>query len=95
MAVSRSIKCKKVSLSSAEAELHALVEAAKEVIWFRAFLEELGYKQEGATPVYEDNSAVIDWMGSFKAQARTKHLNKLLQAVHQKWRHANGMGRER
>ena len=81
MAFSRSMRDKHVSLSSAEAELRALGELTKEIVWARTFLAELGYKQPAATRCYEDNSAVIDLCGSVKVNARTKHLTKVLNFV--------------
>jgi hypothetical protein len=84
MIISRSKKAKMVALSSSEAELLALLEVTKCVTWCRHFLEELGYPQREATEVMEDNSAVIDWMGSVKAQARTRHLNKICNFCRQR-----------
>ena len=71
MIYSRSIRDSSVSMSSADAEIRTLKEAAQDVIWFRLFLEELGFPQSSATPIYEDNAAVI------KSQPRTRHLNKI------------------
>ena len=48
-----------VSLSTTEAEHAAMTVAVKEVIWARDFLEEVGEKQEGPTPLFNDNSAAI------------------------------------
>jgi hypothetical protein len=81
MAFSRSMRDRTVSLSSAEAELRALAEVTKDVLWARTFLEELGYRQRAPTPCYEDNSAVIDLCATNKVNARTKHLTKVLNFV--------------
>ena len=48
-----------ICLSSAESETTAAVAALKDVLWLRMHLWELGYKQPGSTPVFEDNSATI------------------------------------
>jgi hypothetical protein len=83
MVYSRSIRDNSVSLSSAEAELRALKEATQDVIWFRLFLEELGFPQPTATPIYEDNAAVIQLVNSVKSQPRTRHLNKIRNFITQ------------
>ena len=41
-----------VALSTAEAEMHAALQAAKEAIWLRNLLSEIGYKQKQATTIY-------------------------------------------
>jgi hypothetical protein len=81
MAFSRSMRDKHVSLSSAEAELRALSELAKDIIWAREFLAELGFRQRAPTVCHEDNSAVIDLCATVKVNARTKHLTKVLNFV--------------
>ncbi len=48
-----------ICLSSAESETTAAVSCLKDVVWLRMHLWELGYKQNGSTPVYEDNQATI------------------------------------
>ena len=63
-------------MSSAEAELRALKEATMEAIWFRLFLEKLGFHQTEPTFIWEDNSAVITLVEALKAQPRTRHLNR-------------------
>jgi len=82
--LSRSVKDHHVSFSSSEAELRAFVMGVFEVLWARFILEEIGYKQEQATPVYEDNSAVITLMETLASPSgRTKHINKLRMTVQQ------------
>jgi hypothetical protein len=44
-----------VALSTCEAEYMAGAEAAKEIIWLRNLLEELGYPQQGPTILRMDN----------------------------------------
>ena len=48
-----------ICLSSAESETTAAVACLKDVVWLRMHLFELGYIQDGSTPVYEDNTATI------------------------------------
>jgi hypothetical protein len=62
-----------VALSVAEAEYIAATEAAKEAIWFRTFLEELGFPQE-TTILYEDNEACILLSKNPQLHSRTKHI---------------------
>jgi hypothetical protein len=63
-----------VALSSFEAELMALVEIIKEVLWIRAFLAELGFKQTEPTPVYCDNQGTIDAIHNPVHHDRSKHI---------------------
>ena len=42
-----------------EAEYKEASEAAKEVVFFRTLLSELGYVFDKPTPIYEDNKACI------------------------------------
>jgi hypothetical protein len=81
MSFSRSMRDKTVSLSSAEAELRALAELTKDLLWARTFLEELGYRQLAPTRCHEDNSAVIDLCATNKVNGRTRHLTKVLNFV--------------
>lgn len=72
---SSSKKQKCVSLSSTEAEYIALCEGAKSIVWFRMFLEELGFKQSNPTVVYEDNKSTIAMLQDRKlSKSRTKHI---------------------
>ncbi|CAG7733140.1 unnamed protein product [Allacma fusca] len=48
-----------VSLSSTEAEYIAPTSGAREVVWLRAFLDELGYNQRGPTTILVDNQSAI------------------------------------
>eukprot|EP00965_Chrysotila_dentata_P198156 6178621-Pleurochrysis_carterae.AAC.1 len=48
-----------VALSSCEAEIIAASEAAKEAVYLRALLQELG-EQSDATPLHLDNKSAID-----------------------------------
>ena len=46
------------ALSTAEAEYVALTDVAKEIVWFKLLLEELGYPQ-GDVIIREDNQAAL------------------------------------
>jgi hypothetical protein len=75
MFFARTVKQKNVTLSSTEAENAAAVEAAKEVIWFRQLLEELGFHQAKPTLMFSDSASMIslaeDYSGNHK---RVKHF---------------------
>ena len=63
------------SYSSMEAEYYEASEAAKEVVWCRHLLEELGYPQLGATVLHEDSSACISYSKNSTCHDRTKHID--------------------
>ncbi len=52
---------KTISLSTAEAEYYAASEIATENIYLRNLLHNTGFRQDYDTPVYEDNTACIEW----------------------------------
>jgi hypothetical protein len=70
---------KTISLSTAEAEYYA--QMAIEVIYLRNLLENMGIPQAPDTPVYEDNTACIEWgnhiIGTirFGSRERAKHID--------------------
>jgi hypothetical protein len=64
-----------VTLSSTEAETHAAVEATKDISYFRAILDELGFTQVEATPLYVDNKSLITLAQQFSGNhKRCKHF---------------------
>ena len=82
MFLSKSNKSHHVSLSSEDAEIRALVEGVKDIVWSRHMLDFLGYSQVSSTPVYEDNSACISVCTTFnKTYPKTKHMNRLINFV--------------
>ena len=72
----RSQKMKIVTVArSTETEYVALFEACTEIVFLRNLLEEIGFKQDEPTIVYEDNQSTINMAegkGSFHKQ---KHIN--------------------
>ena len=62
-----------VALSTAEAEYMALTEAAKELIWLKLLLAELGHPQDIVT-LFEDNEATIKIANNPQDHKRTKHI---------------------
>jgi len=63
-----------VALSSTEAEYVALHSGAREAVWLRRFLKELGYEQKGPTPIYVDNQSAIKLAKNPEFHKRTKHI---------------------
>ena len=83
---SRSRKQSNITLSSTEAELYAAVEAAKDILWFRDILAEIGLPQEAPTVLYVDNASLITLASAFSGNhKRVKHflvrLNFLIEQV--------------
>ena len=48
-----------VSLSTTDAEVRAATECTRELLYLRRLVADLGYKQSGPTPVFEDNKATV------------------------------------
>lgn len=71
------------ALSAAEAEYIAATEATKEAIWWRQFLEDLGYPQ-ATTILYEDNQACILLSKNPQSHSRTKHIQIRYHFVREK-----------
>jgi hypothetical protein len=68
--------------SSSEAEYMSAASAANNVIWFREFLNELGFKQE-TTTIYEDNEACIKLSKNPQNHSRTKHIQVRYHVIRQ------------
>ena len=67
---------KTVSLSTAEAEYYAASEMAIEIIYLRNLLSNMGFPEEPNTPVYEDNTACIEWGNHvIGGRERAKHID--------------------
>lgn len=64
-----------VALSTMESEYMAVTEAAKEIIWLRRLLADLGLAQEGPTTLFVDNKAAIDLAHNPMHHSRTKHID--------------------
>jgi hypothetical protein len=69
-----------VSTSSAEAEYKALNDAAKESIWISNLLAELGFVQNNAPIIFEDNTSAIAASENPVQHSQLKHLD---MKVHQ------------
>ena len=67
---------KTVSLSSAEAEYYSASEMGIETIYLRNLLGNMGLPQGDNTPVFEDNTACIEWANHvIGGRERPKHID--------------------
>eukprot|EP00171_Calliarthron_tuberculosum_P002470 IDg2470t1 len=65
-----------VALSTCEAEYHAMTVAAKEVIWLRRVLAEIGCGISSASVLRSDNQSAITWAeGERFPLSRAKHID--------------------
>lgn len=86
-----------VTLATAESEYVALCEGVKEAIWLQNLLDELGYGQDDKIKMLCDNLSTIRWVKNPQQHHRTKHINKKLHFVREKYQegeiqleHVNG-----
>ena len=65
-----------IALSSAEAEMVALSEAARDVRYIRRLLASIGMPLSNPTPILEDNSSALKWAtaSSCPKWAATRHI---------------------
>ncbi len=67
---------KTTALSTAEAEYYSASTTNTEILYLRALLERLGIAQKEPTPVYEDNTACIEWGNNvIGGRERAKHID--------------------
>ena len=64
-----------VALSTTEAEYVAAAFAAQELIWLRRLLHELGFEQQMATVLFEDNMGAIEVSRNPRFHGRMKHID--------------------
>ena len=74
-----------VATSSTEAEFIAAVHAGKVAKYLRSVLSDLGYQQNGPTPIYEDNQAAIAMINHDKPTPRSRHIDIQWFAINE-WR---------
>lgn len=65
---------KSVALSSTEAEYIALTATARDLIWCRALLEEMGFTMKEASIIHEDNDSASKIAQSYKKHPGVKHI---------------------
>ena len=63
-----------VCLSTAEAEYIAATECAKDVLWLRNFLIELGFPMSRPSALYEDNQACVTMVNNHVVTDRNRHF---------------------
>jgi hypothetical protein len=72
----RSKMQKTVALSTAEAEYYSASEMAIEILYLRNLLANMGFPEGLDTPVYEDNTACIEWGNHvIGGRERAKHID--------------------
>ena len=70
-----------VACSSTESEYYALSETARETVWLRKLLGEMGQEQDSATTIWEDNQQTIVWALDAAHHGRNKHIDVRLHYV--------------
>ena len=68
-------KQRTVALSAREAELYALCEAVKEIVWLRGLMKELGLKVHSPSIVHCDNQSTVHISKNGVKGERTKHID--------------------
>ena len=66
---------KMVTLSTTESEYVAASSAAKEAVWLRNMLSEIGHRCDSATVLYVDNQSAIKLTRNPEFYQRTKHID--------------------
>ena len=75
---------KSVALSTAEAEYYSASLGAAEVIFPRRLLRNMGFEPKSPTPMYEDNTACIEWTNNvIGGRERAKHIDVRKHFVHE------------
>ncbi|OXA48994.1 Copia protein [Folsomia candida] len=64
-----------VSMSSMESEYISLASGAREAVWLRRFLEELGFPQESPKIIHVDNQSAIKLVKNPEMHSRSKHID--------------------
>ncbi|KAJ1305494.1 hypothetical protein OPQ81_000501 [Rhizoctonia solani] len=72
-----------ISLSSTEAEYVAATSAARELVWIRQFLSELGFSPDGPTTMLTDNQSSIALARNLVNHQNTKHIRVKYHYIHE------------
>ena len=73
-----------VALSTAEAEYYSASPGAVEVIYLSQLLRNMGFGPTSPMPVYEDNTACIEWTNNvIGGRERAKHIDILNHFAHE------------
>lgn len=81
--MARTVKDTTVSHSSCEGEVKAIDLAIIIIIWFRGFLDELGFPQKEPTIIYTDSKAAEYLSESYNISHKTAHIVMRLNFIHQ------------
>ena len=87
--IAKSKRDSTVSHSSTEAEIKAIDLAIREATWLRGFLSELGFTQDGPTPIYTDNNAAVILSQTNNISDLTAHLVLRINYIHQEQKSGN------
>jgi hypothetical protein len=71
----KSAKIKLTTLSSTESEYVALCEAARDAVWLRRLLRDIGFPQSSPTVMFENNKSCIDMVHGMSNHKASKHIN--------------------
>lgn len=78
-----SCKQKRVTLASTEAEHESLFTLIKRILWWRCFLDDIGFQQKDGTVIYEDNKSTITLaLHPNRNQKRSKHYILRIHYIH-------------
>ena len=64
-----------VALSTAEAEINALTDLGRDIVWFRRLLSDLGMPLSNPTPALEDSKSAIKWTDESASWSKTRHID--------------------
>ncbi len=64
-----------IALSLTKAKYMSATQAAKEAVWLRQLLKDMGYEQKAPTILHEDNQGCIMLSKNLVYHARTKHID--------------------
>jgi len=64
-----------IAHSSTEAEFTAACDAGKMILFFRSIVEDLGFEQNNATVLYEDNNGALLMANAQQPTRRTRHMD--------------------
>jgi hypothetical protein len=87
--ISKSQRIKIVCSSSCEAELRAIHEGIKDVIWLKYLLLELGFEHEPIVDVYTDSESAISIIKSSANSDKTRHIAMDINALREFYDNSN------
>ena len=69
------------AISSTESEFYAVSQCAVECVYLRRVMELIGYKQQGPTPIAQDNYACICLTKGARMYHKAKHIDTRIYRV--------------